>query len=232
MKYLRIALAACCALALAAALGSASASAATRPRSAPTGPSVAEASIIQGLPQTSVDVYLNGTLVAQNLRFRGVIGPVPLAPGAYHIAIRLHDAKPHSKPLLQGRAVLVAGANVTVVTELTPTGTDALHLYRNPTAAIGKGRAVLAVRNDAEDAGFTVYAGGLRIFNQVENPHSRAISLPAQWTKVRFTDVGSTTTALGPVPLHLAPQTVTVVYAIGDPATSTLTDVVQSFATS
>ena len=71
-------------------------------KSVRTTPSVAELSVIQGLPQTSVDVYLNGTEIVQDFRYKGVVGPLPLAPGKYHVAIRLHGAARGTTPLLSG----------------------------------------------------------------------------------------------------------------------------------
>ncbi|HXY43828.1 MAG TPA: DUF4397 domain-containing protein [Acidimicrobiales bacterium] len=231
MKYLRIALAALCAATLAVVLAATNAGAATAIGKGRTVPAVAEASIIQGLPKTAVDVYLNGTEVVQDFRYKGVVGPVPLAPGKYHIAIRLHGALRSSKPLLEGTGTLVAGENITIVTYLTTTGNPALTRFWNPNPTLDPDRADLIVRNVADDAGFDVYADGLCIFSDLLNPTGGGIRLPQQWITMHLTDFGSTAPVLGPFGVHLVNQTVTIVYAVGNPATSTLSWVEQNYIT-
>lgn len=230
MRHLRMALAAFCGATLVTAFAATSAGAATATHTVRTTPTVAEVSIIQALPLTSVDVYLNGTEIVQDFRFKGVVGPLPLAPGHFHIAIRLHGAKHSSKPLLAGGGTLVAGENITIVADLDSSGNPALSRFWNPQPNLDKGRAELVVRNVADDAGLTVYADGLRIFRDLQNPHGNSIRLPSEWIKLRMKDYGSTTTIIGPVGVHLASQTVTVVYAVGSPATSTLSVVEQSYS--
>jgi len=229
MKYLRTALAALCAASLVTVLAATTAGAATVTRAVPATPTVAEASIVQGLPKTSVDVYLNGTEIVQDFRFKGVVGPLPLLPGRYHIAIRLHGAAHGTKPLLSGTGWLAAGANTTIVIDLDSAGNPALTRFWNPDPTLAKGRAELIVRNVAEDNGLNVYADGLRIFRDLTNPHGARITLPAEWVRIHMTDFGSPVTVIGPFGVHLRSQTVTVVYAVGSPATSTLSWVEQSY---
>jgi hypothetical protein len=233
MKYLRIALAAACSATLATVLSVTSAGAATPQQAPRTTPTVAEASLIQGLPQTSVDVYLNGTEIVQDFRFKGVIGPLPLVPGKYHLALRLHGQPRSVKPFLSGGGMLKAGQNLTIVADLTSAGVPALTKFWNPNPTLPKGRgAELIVRNVADDPGFNVFVDGLRIVRDLQNPHGGSIRLPAEWVKVSMRNVVTHTLAIGPVGVHLRAQTVTVVYAIGNPATSTLTTVEQSYSTS
>ena len=121
---------------------------------------------------------------------------------------------------------------MTIVAGLDPTGKPALNRFWNPNVELAKGRSELVVRNVADDAGLTVYADGLRIFRDLTNPHGNNIRLPAEWVKIRMDDAGTTTTVIGPMPVHLHSQTVTVIYAVGNPATSTLSTVQQSFSAS
>ncbi|MGC9962561.1 MAG: DUF4397 domain-containing protein [Acidimicrobiales bacterium] len=232
MKFLRIALAAFCGATLVSVLAATSAGAATTHATVRTAPTVAEATLIQGLPQTSVDVYLNGTEIVQNFRFKGVVGPLPLVPGRYHLAIRLHGTKRDTKPLLEGTGWLKAGDDVTIVAELDSAGNPALARFWNPRPEIAKGRSELVVRNVADDAGLTVYADGLRIFRNLTNPNSAAIRLPSEWVKVTMDDYGTTTTVIGPLAVHLVSQTVTIIYVLGNPATHTLTTLRESYSAS
>ena len=227
MRYLRNALAAVCAAAIAPAIAVAGAGATTAPRSTPA---VADATIIQGLPKTSVDVYVNGADILQDFRFKGVVGPLPLLPGRYHLAIRLHGSKPGSKPLLSETRYLVPGENVTIVIDLTPGNVPALTNFANPDATLAKGRGELIVRNVAADEGLSVYAFGLRIFRHLASPSGGRIRLPAEWVRLRMTPVDSRTTVVGPVWAHVRSQAVTIVYAIGSVATDTLSSVQQTYS--
>jgi hypothetical protein len=229
MKYLRNAVVAVCAAAMVPAFATATAGATTAPKTVPV---VADATIIQGLPKTSVDVYVNGTDIVQDFRFKGVVGPIPLLPGSYHVAIRLHGAKPGSPPLLSETGVLVGGENVTIVADLTPTSVPALTNFTNPNPVLAKGRSMLIVRNVAADAGLNVYVSGLRIFRDLLSPGGGRIRLPAEWVKIRMTLAGSPTTVIGPLWHRLRSQSVTILYAIGSAATNTLTSVQQSYSIS
>jgi len=229
MRFLRITLAAACAAAVLTLLATANAGAATPPRASWPRVVPAEASFVQGLPNTAVDVYLNGTEVVQDLGFTGVVGPLPLLPGHYHIAVRVHGTPQSTPPLLKGNIWLRRGDNVTIVADLDSAGNPALTKFWNPVAALAKGRAELVVRNVAEDPGFNVYASGLRIFRDLTNPNGGRIRLPSEWIRLRMTDFGSKINVIGPFPLRLHSQTVTIVYAIGSP--TTLTTVEQTYST-
>jgi hypothetical protein len=231
MKHLRQAVAAVAAVGLATALaGSVAEGAPTRTGATP--PADAEASFIQGLPVTSVDLWVNGAEIAQNVKYKSVIGPLPLAPGRYHLAVRLHLAKPHSKPLFEATRTLSAGENISIVADLTSTGTPNLRFYQNDEPALHTGRAALVVRNDAEDQALSVYADDLRIFQYLGNQRQNGIILPAEHVTVSMTLPNSPSVVIGPVPLNLPSQAVTVVYALGSASTGTFSDVVQTFSAS
>jgi uncharacterized protein DUF4397 len=229
MGYLRNSLGAVCAAAIITALATASASATIAPRTVPVG---ADATLIQGLPKTSVNVWVNGTDIIQDFRFKGVVGPLPLLPGSYHVVIRLHGAKAATPPLLSETVVLAAGENITMVAGLTPAAVPALTNFTNPDPALVAGRTDLLVRNVAADPGLNVYASGLFIFGNLTNPNESHIRLPEQWVKIRMTIAGSPATVIGPLWRHLRSQTVTIIYAVGSAATKTLSSVQQTYSVS
>lgn len=220
MRYLRMALAALCAATLVTVLAATTAGATTvRTHRVPA---VARVSLVQGLPNTSVDVYLNGIEVVQAFRFKGVVGPLPLVPGHFHIALRLHGSPRSTKPFLSESGKLVAGENRTIVANLTTAGNPALTNFWNPRPSLMKGRAELVVRNVGDDPGLTVYADGLRIFRNLTDPSSGAIRLPAEWVRISMDDFGTSTVVIGPHGMYLGSQTVTVLYVIGNQSTQTL----------
>ncbi len=228
MRYLRIALAALCGATLVTVLAATTAGAATAPRTHRT-PALARVSLVQGLPDTSVDVYLNGVEIVQDFRFKGVVGPLPLVPGHFHIALRLHGSPRDTKPFLSESGKLVAGGNRTIVANLTTAGNPTLTNFWNPWPSLMKGRAELVVRNAGDDPGLTVYADGLRIFRNMTDPSSAAIRLPSEFVRITMKDYGTSTIVVGPVGMYLGSKTVTVLYVIGSQSTGTLTTARQVF---
>lgn len=228
MRYLRIALATACAATLVTVLAATTAGAATAPRTHRT-PAFARVSLVQGLPDTSVDVYLNGVEVVQAFRFHGVVGPLPLVPGHFHLALRLHGSARDTKPFLSESGKLVAGENRTIVANLTTAGNPTLTNFWNPQPTLMKGRSELVVRNVGDDPGLTVYADGLRIFRNMTDPSSASIRLPSESVKISIKDYGTSTWVIGPLNIYLGSKTVTVLYVIGNQSTSTLSTARQVF---
>jgi hypothetical protein len=124
---------------------------------------------------------------------------------------------------------LSAGENISIVADLTSTGTPNLRSYQNDLPALHTGRAALVVRNDAEDQSLSVHADDLRIFEYLGNQRQNWITVPAEHITVSMTLPSSPKVIIGPVPLNLRSQTVTVVYALGSASTGTFSDVVQTF---
>ena len=81
--------------------------------------------VVHGIPQTPVDVYVNGKEQLPDFQFKTVTKPLSLPPGTYSIAIRPAGAPASSAPILSGSAALAAGENATVVANLGAAGKPA-----------------------------------------------------------------------------------------------------------
>lgn len=89
------------------------------PASAETNGS-AQLSVLHGIPDTPVDVYVNGALTIDDFQPGDLAGPLDLPAGDYEVALTAPDAADAGNPVL-GPATLTlsAGTNYTAVAHLT-----------------------------------------------------------------------------------------------------------------
>lgn len=198
----------------------------------PAGAETANATltVVHGIPQTPVDVYVNGKEQLPDFQFKTVTKPLSLPPGTYSIAIRPAGAPASSAPILSGSATLAAGENATVVANLDAAGKPALNVFVNPTSAVPPGDARLVVRHVAQAPAVDVYAGPAKVVSSLTNPNQAALIVAAGTVEAKVTLAGQSTPVIGPVSLDLGAGTTTIVYAIGNPGNGTLTAVTQSYS--
>jgi len=200
---------------------------AAAPASATTGN--AEVSVVHGIPNTPVDVYVDGKRVLHDFKFGSVAGPLSLHPGKYSVAIRPDNASSKSKPILSATVKLWSGENATLTANLTATGSPALNAFVNPTSAVPAGKARVIVRHVAEAPGVDVYAGSTKVITDLTNPHQAQLVIPAGSVSVSVNVTGTTTTVIGPATFKFKSKTTTIVYAIGSAAAKSLTVAVQTY---
>ena len=189
----------------------------------------AEVTVIHGIPNTPVDVYVNGKLTLPDFTFGKVAGPLALPAGSYAIAVRPHGAPSTSAPILSDSVALTAGEDATVVADLTATGSPTLSVFANPTTPVAMGDARVIVRHLAEAPGVDVYAGTSKVVTDLVNPNQATLVVPAGHVSVSVDVTGTTTTVIGPASFNFKAGTTTVIYAIGSAAGRTLTVAVQSY---
>lgn len=200
---------------------------AATPASAAT---TATVTVVHGIPNTPVDVYVNGKVTLPNFQFKTVTAPLSLPAGTYQIAVRPAGAASTSAPILSASPTLTAGENVTIVANLSATGAPELTPFVNWTSATPNGQARLVVRHTAAAPAVDVLAGGKAIVSDLTNPNQAALLVPAGTVSASVAVHGTTTPVIGPVSLTLAAGTTTVVYAIGSASAGTLTAVTQTYA--
>ncbi len=195
-------------------------------------PGDATVTVVHGIPNTPVDVYVNGTEVLSDLTFGSVSAPLTVPPGSYSVAV---NAAGTSTQLLSTTANLTANENATIVANLSAGGAPTLNLYQNPTTPTAAGNAWVLVRHTAEAPAVDVYAGSNQVVSDLSNPQSAGpLSVPAGTVPVSVAlnpSTSPTPAVIGPVNLTLNPGDVYIAYAIGDASAtpSTLTAVVQSY---
>jgi hypothetical protein len=192
----------------------------------------ATVTVVHGIPNTPVDVYVNGADVLPDFTFGTVSPSLSLPPGTYAVAVK---AAGTSTTLLSATETLTAGENATIVANLDTGGSPTLNVFANPTTPAPAGDAWVLVRHTAEAPAVDVYAGSTKIITALTNPNSAGpLPVPAGTVPVSVAVNPSTSASpkvIGPVNLALTAGHVYIAYAIGSATASpsTLTAVVQSY---
>jgi hypothetical protein len=191
--------------------------------------STATVTVVHGIPNTPVDVYVNGKITLPDFQFKTVTAPLSLPAGTYQIAVRPAGAASTSAPILSASPTLTAGENVTIVANLSANGAPELTPFVNWTSATPNGQARLVVRHTAAAPAVDVLAGGKVVVSDLTNPNQAALFVPAGTVAASVAVHGTTSPVIGPVSLNLTAGTTTVVYAIGSASAGTLTAVTQTY---
>jgi len=201
--------------------------AAAAPASAATG--TATVTVVHGIPDTPVDVYVDGAKALPDFTFTTVTPPISLPAGSHAIAVRPAGASATSSPILTADAALTAGQNVTIVANLTAAGKPALTPFVNPTTAVPSSMGRLIVRHTAAAPAVDVLAGGTAVISGLTNPNEKALMVPAGTVSASVAAAGTTAPVIGPVAVDLKGGSTTIVYAIGSLDGKTLTAVTQTY---
>lgn len=195
-------------------LGAAILAAAASPAMA--APGDAMLSVLHGVPDTPVDVYVNGDLTLDDFTPGTLAGPLELPPGTYSVAITAPDAADASAPVIGPIDLELAGdMNYTAVAHLDPAGTPTATLFTNDTAPTAAGEGRLTVRHVAAAPAVDVLAGGSAVVSGLENPDEATLNLPAGTVSASVAAAGTTDPLIGPADVPVTDGSLTVVYAWG-----------------
>ncbi|MEO8851091.1 MAG: DUF4397 domain-containing protein [Allobranchiibius sp.] len=189
----------------------------------------ATVTVIHGIPNTPVNVFVNGKSTLKDFKPGTVTDPLKLPAGSYEIKVfPAENTAGTGTPVIAGSAKLTAGENVSLVANLTASGKPALTAFVNDTTAIAAGKARVVVRHTAAAPAVDVRVNGKVAFKGLTNPKSANATLPAGSIKADVTLAGTSTVAIGPAELNLKAGTETIVYAIGSAEQKTLALAVQT----
>lgn len=185
-------------------------------------PGPARVSVVHGVPGVPVDVYVNGALTLEDFQPGTVTDPLSLPAGEYEIDVVPADGDP-AAPVIEGTAVLAAGDDATVVAHLTETGGLTLSVFANDLDGLKPWQSRVVVRHVAAAPAVDValyrrwrwWSRLVALITGLTNPEEASADVLAGRHRARIRPAGSKQTVFGPVPLTLAPRTVTIVYAIG-----------------
>ena len=185
--------------------------------------------VVHGVPGLTVDVYVNGKATLTSFKPTDVAGPLSLDAGSYKIDVRKAGDPATAAPAISKSVTLPAGANVSLVANLSASGAPTLTPFVNPVGdslAAGKGR--LVVRHTAAAPAVDVLAGGPPVFKGLVYGKQAQADLAPGTVSAAVALAGTTTPVIGPADLTLTAGKVTVVYAIGSAQAKTLGIVTQS----
>jgi Domain of unknown function (DUF4397) len=194
-----------------------------------TAQDTATVSVVHGIPNTPVNVFVNGKATLNDFKPGTVAGPLQLPAGSYEVKVfPASNTAGTGTPVIQATASVQAGQNVTLVAHLTADGKPTLTPFVNDTAPIAAGMARVVVRHTAAAPAVDVRANGKVAFAGLTNPNQAMADLPAGSITADVVLAGTSTVAIGPATLSPAEGSETIVYAIGSAAQKTLALVVQT----
>jgi hypothetical protein len=181
-------------------------------------PGDAMVTVIHGIPNTPVDVYVDDAAAAgapalPNFQPGTVTAPIALAPGPHQVTIFAAGTK--VSPVLNVSETLTANENVSLIANLDGAGAPALSAFVNDVSMIPAGQARLVVRHTAAAPAVDVRADGAVAFPNLVNGQQAAADLAPGTISADVVLAGTPTVVIGPAPLTLTAGTETIVYAIG-----------------
>jgi hypothetical protein len=176
----------------------------------------ASLSVLHGVPDLTVDVYVDGTRTLDDFTPGTLAGPLDVPAGAHTLAITAADAADASSPAIGPVDVtLDAGASYTAVAHLDTAGNPTATLFTNDLAPVAAGQARLTVRHTAAAPAVDVLAGGAPVVTNLANPGEQSLTVPAGTVSAAVAATGTTAPVIGPTDLELAEGVSTIVYAWG-----------------
>ncbi|HUH06976.1 MAG TPA: DUF4397 domain-containing protein [Egibacteraceae bacterium] len=184
--------------------------------------------VVHGVPDLVVDVYVNGDLTLEDFAPGTITDPLTLPAGDYELAIRPAGADASSDPAIAGSATLPAGADASIVAHLDADGAPTLSVFSDDTSEIGAGEARLTVRHTAAAPTVDILADGSALVSGLANPDEAAAEVPAATYQVAVALEGTADAVIGPADLALEEGTAYFVYAIGSAEDASLDLLVQT----
>lgn len=179
-------------------------------------PGTAQLSVLHGIPDTPVDVWVNGERTIDDFQPGDLAGPLDLAGGTYEVAITAPDAMDDSAPILGPvDLTLAAGSSYTAVAHLDAAGTPTVTPYANDTSPVAAGEGRLTVRHTAAAPAVDILAGGAPVVEDLVNAGEATLDLPAGTISAAVAAAGTTEPVIGPADVAVQEGALIVVYAWG-----------------
>jgi len=180
-------------------------------------------SVMHGVPDTPVDVWVDDELTVDDFEPGDMAGPLDLPAGTYSVAVTAPDAQDTGDPVIGPIDLdLEAGNNYTAVAHLDADGQPTATLFTNDTSTTGAGEGRLTVRHVAAAPAVDVLAGGEAVISGLENPDEEVLDLPAGTVSASVAAAGTTDPVLGPTDVEVADGVNTIAYAWGSLEDDTL----------
>ena len=172
--------------------------------------------VVHGVPDLTVDVYVNGALTLEDFEFGTVAGPLTLPAGTYDLEIYPADADPSSSdPALAGSTDLPGGAYATIAAYLQEGGAPTLGVFVENNSATDAGNARITARHLADFGAVDILANDGAVFEGVTNGAGGDADVPADTYNIKITAAGDASTVAFDADLNLLEGTNTIAYAIG-----------------
>lgn len=179
--------------------------------------------LIHGIPDTPVDVYVDGEVVFSDFDFGDTQDLSSLA-GATLVALQVKLAGTDTVAIDAGDVALPDSGNTSIIANFDAEGTPTLTIFSNDTSAIDAGNGRLQVRHTAAAPAVDVKADGAVAFANLANPNEAKADLPAATYSVEVVPAGADEpVVIGPADITLNDGESLIVYAVGSLEGETLT---------
>lgn len=179
----------------------------------------ASLSVLHAVPDTPVDVYVNGALTLDDFAPGQLAGPLELPAGDIQVAITASDAQDASSPVI-GPVDLTLGAGTmnTAVAHLDAEGAPTASAFVDDTSGLEAGQGRVTVRHVAAAPAVDVWANGEVAVQSLTNPNEESLEVPAGAVQAAVSLAGETDPVLGPQDIAVMEGANTIVYAWGSAA--------------
>lgn len=183
----------------------------------------ASLSVLHAVPDTPVDVYVNGALTLDDFAPGQLAGPLELPAGDIQVAITASDAQDASSPVI-GPVDLTLGAGTmnTAVAHLDAEGAPTASAFVDDTSGLEAGQGRVTVRHVAAAPAVDVWANGEVAVQSLTNPNEESLEVPAGAVQAAVSLAGETDPVLGPQDIAVMEGANTIVYAWGSAADGNL----------
>ncbi|MGD6979180.1 MULTISPECIES: DUF4397 domain-containing protein [Citricoccus] len=181
-----------------------------------SGGDTAMLSVLHGVPDTTVDVFVNGERTLDDFAPGDLAGPLELPTGDYEIAVTAADAQDDSEPVIGPvNVTLDGGVDYTAAAHLDAEGQPTATAFVNDTSALEAGNGRLVVRHVAAAPAVDVWANGEVAVPGLANPDEQSLDLPAGTIEAAVSVAGESDPVLGPADVEVTEGAATIVYAWG-----------------
>lgn len=175
-----------------------------------------QVTVVHGVPDLVVDVYVDGGLTLENFEFGTVTDPLTLPAADYDIEIYAADADPAAgDPALASTVTLPAGANATIVANLDGGGAPTLSVFVNDTSNTDAGNGRVTARHLAAAPNVDIWAGDSPLFTDVPNGAEGVADVPAGSYPLQIVPAGATEPVVWEADVDVPDGTNVIAYAIG-----------------
>ena len=172
--------------------------------------------VVHGVPDLAVDVYVNDSLTLEDFTFGTVTDPLTLPAGDYDIAIYAADADPAAgDPALANTVTLPAGANASIVANLDGSGNPMLSVFVNDISNTDAGNGRVTARHLAAAPDVDIWAGDNPLFTGVPNGAEGVADVPAGTYPIQIVPAGATEPVVFEADVNVPEGSNVIAYAIG-----------------
>ncbi|MDH4116598.1 MAG: DUF4397 domain-containing protein [Acidimicrobiia bacterium] len=171
--------------------------------------------LIHGIPDTPVDVSVDGSNVIEGFEF-GDTQDLSSFAGQTLVNLQVKVAGTEDVAIDGGDVALPASGNITVIAHLDEAGTPTLGIFTNDTSEIAAGEGRLTVRHTAAAPTVDVKADGAVAFAGLAPAAEASADLPVGTVSAEVVPAGADEpVVIGPADLGIEDGASLIVYAVG-----------------